>query len=131
MRNTNIVFIFGFILATSCIIKATASGIETTQRRIISLVRSLYGRYNIITGNLEVNANFANGLEVATNATTIQATALLMAITTFHGRDQNQLKSTYNGYEAGWTFEMNIDPNETGINKNNAVTWIEYYPYRF
>jgi len=97
---------------------------------------SLYGKYDAETKTILINENFAKGFEVAQSETTIQATALLLAITTLHefvhyGRDQNKLSDLFNGYEAGWTFEMNIDPSGTGINKNNAVKWINYYPYNF
>lgn len=96
----------------------------------------LYGHYDADTKTIQINENFAKGFEVAQSETTIQATALLLAITTLHefvhyGRDQNKLSDLYQGYEAGWTFEMNIDPNKTGIDKNNAVKWINYYPYNF
>jgi hypothetical protein len=96
----------------------------------------LYGRYDRLTKTIEIDEGFAKGFELAQSETTIQATGLLLAIITLHefvhyGRDQNQLTSEFQGYEAGWTFEMNIDPKATGINKNNAIDWINYYPYNF
>jgi hypothetical protein len=96
----------------------------------------LYGEYDPATKTISINANFAKGFEVAQSENTIQATGLLLAITTLHefvhyGRDVNKLTDLVDNNEAGFTFEMNIDPKKTGIEKNNAVQWIYYYPYNF
>jgi hypothetical protein len=98
--------------------------------------RILYGMYNRDTDVLSINANFARGIEIAQSENTIQATGLLLAITTLHefvhfGRDVNKLSVLINDFEAGWTFERNIDPNHEGIDKYNAEGWIKYYPYNF
>ncbi|MGB4774700.1 MAG: hypothetical protein WBP45_05995 [Daejeonella sp.] len=81
-------------------------------------------------------------LDAAQSGKTIQATGLLLAITTLHefvhfGRHQNQLTSdiydpiTGAKGEAGLTFEANISHNRDTINDTNAIQWINYYPYNF
>jgi hypothetical protein len=101
-----------------------------------------YGHYNALNKTLELNINYINGLEAAQSSKTIQATALLLAITTFHefvhyGRNFNKLTYDFinpnNGVstEAGWTFEQNIDPAGLGINKYRAIKWLEFYNFNF
>jgi hypothetical protein len=101
-----------------------------------------YGHYNALNKTLELNLNYINGLEAAQLPKTIQATALLLAITTFHefvhyGRNFNKLTYDFinpnNGVstEAGWTFEQNIDPSGLGINKYRAIKWLEFYNFYF
>jgi hypothetical protein len=103
---------------------------------------NLYVHYESLTKTLQISSRFVNGLEVAQLPKTIQATGLLLAIITFHefvhyGRDINILRNKYQDpttgdlVEAGWTFEYSIDPNGVGINKYNAIKWLNFYPYNF
>lgn len=105
--------------------------------------QSLFGHYDEATKTLEINESLARGLEAAQLTKTIQATALLIAITALHefvhyGRDVNHLSDVYvdpqNGEssEAGWTFEANVAPyNLGGITVYNALKWLDFYPYNF
>jgi hypothetical protein len=102
------------------------------------------GHYDEATKTLQLNQSLALGLESAQLSKTIQATALLIALTALHefvhyGRDANHLSNLFvdpvtgNSSEAGWTFEANIAPTSTtgGITKYNALDWINFYPYNF
>ncbi|CAM3973179.1 hypothetical protein MUGA111182_19925 [Mucilaginibacter galii] len=33
--------------------------------------------------------------------------------------------------QRGWVFEMNISPDGSLMNKNNAIQWIRFYSYNF
>ena len=101
-----------------------------------------YGHYDAFTKTLQINISFINGLEAAQLPKTIQATALLLAITTFHefvhyGRDNNKLLNKFTNpnsgilEESGMSFERSIDPNSLGINKYNAIKWLDFFPYNF
>lgn len=102
----------------------------------------VFGYYDKAIGTLQIKESWVRGLDAAQSPSTIQATGLLLLITTFHefvhyGRDQNKLLAeiidpiTHESYEAGFSFEMDINPNREIINKNNAINWISFYPYNF
>ncbi len=113
--------------------------------RVVVVPNSLLGpdimaQYNSLDKTLEIKESWVLGLQAAQSDITIQATGLLLVITTFHefvhyGRNINKLSGDYwdpnTGipYEAGWTFEINIDPNAKGINRHNAINWLKFYPY--
>lgn len=102
----------------------------------------VYGFYNNTTKTLQIKESWVRGLDAAQSPLTIQTTGLLLLITTFHefvhyGRDQNKLTTkivdpiTNEIYEAGLTFEANINPSGQVIDHNNAIKWIKYYPFQF
>ena len=105
--------------------------------------RTLYGKYDKATQTLQINAALVNGLDAVNSPNRYKALGLLLTITTLHefvhyGRDINNMSKLVfqngTGVEAGWMFEMNIQPpgtGDSGINRNNAIEWINYYKYNF